>query len=220
MGDHAIHPRGQQAEPAPDTTDKERVEAVKAGKDFAGEILGVIGLFAEKHGVDIGAIKQDHPVTGQQGMENGNKINGGGAAERFSFGPDADRIDLVGDFEITFLLGSEVFHSLEGGDEFAAPGVPGNILDGVTGGQHGLVVEEVGHIGNREHGDLRTSAGAGFAGSRKNAGVFGFEIRAKTGAKKLFRSLFFRSPTNHMGKPEIAMQGGACKRRREGIRKT
>lgn len=90
-------------------------------------------------------------------------------AGRFAFRPDPDGINLAGNFEVAFLLVLEVFHALEGGDEFAAAGVPGQILDGVAGREHGFVVEKVGDIGDGEHNDGREVFRAGLGTSGQSS---------------------------------------------------
>lgn len=98
VGDDPIDAGGEQAEAAADAADEEGIEAVETGKDLAGELLGIIGLFAKEDGVDVGAFEEDDPVFREERMENGNEVNGGGAARGLAFGPDTNGINLAGDF--------------------------------------------------------------------------------------------------------------------------
>ena len=151
MSEDTIDAGGEEAETAADAADEKGVEAVEARENLAGEFLGVVGLFAKEDGMDVGAFEEDDPVTGQERVEDGDKINRGGAAGRLALGPDADGVNLAGNFEVTVLLVLEVFDALEGGDKFAASGVAGEVLDGMAGGEHGFMIEEVGHVRNGEH---------------------------------------------------------------------
>ena len=220
MVDDTINAGGEKAKAAPDAANKERIEAVEARENFPTKLLGLIGLLAEKNRVNVPAFKEHHPVFGEERMKDGHEINGGGAARRLAFGPDANDVDLGGNFEIALPLVGEVFHPLEGGDEFAGADVMGEILDGVAGGEHGLMVEEVGDVGNREHDDLGEVFPASLGGSGQGTGIFYFKIRAKAGAEELLRLFFLGCPTNHIWKPEIGMVGGTCKGRDISISKS
>ena len=80
----------------------------------------------------------------------------------------------------------KIFDTLKGGDEFAAAGVPGEILNGVAGRGHGFVVEEVGDVGDGEDDDLRKIFRAGLGAGGKGTGLFGFQVRPQTGAEQFF----------------------------------
>jgi len=113
----------------------------------------------------------------------------------------------------------KIFDTLKGGDEFAAAGVPGEILDGVAGREHGFVVEEVGDVGNGEDDDFGEVFRAGLGAGGKGAGLFGFQVRPQTGAEQFFRFFFFRSPTNHIWILDFGMMWGACKGRDVSMRR-
>ncbi len=116
VGDDTIDPAGEQAEAAVDTADKKRIEAVETGKDLLVGLGGLIGLFAEEDGVDIGTIEKDDPVAGHGRMEDGDEIDLAGIGGGVAFRPDADGVEIIGQDAVTFLLRGEVVDVLEGGE--------------------------------------------------------------------------------------------------------
>ena len=168
VGNHPIHATGQKAETSADAANEERVEAVESRKNLFGKIAATVGLFAKKNGVDFLAVEENHPVARQFRMENGNEIDGGASMGRFTFGPNTDGIEALCQLKVTFALGAEMVHVLEGGDEFALSDVTSQILNGVADGEHGLMVEEVAHI-RVGQGPSIFSAGAMFTGGANRA---------------------------------------------------
>ena len=204
MGDDALHATGEEAESAADASDEKRIETVKSRKDFPRKITRAIGLFAEKDGVGFQAFEEDDPVTGKFRVKDGDEINRADPGGGLSVGPDADGVQFLGQAEIAFLLRGEIFHLLEGGDEFARADVARHVLDGVADGQHGLMIEEVGHIGDGQNDDF--PAGRTLPrGGGKGAGLFELQVGLDAVAKQPFLIFFFRSPTNHMGRLKIGI---------------
>ncbi len=92
MIDHPRDTAGEEAEAAADAANEKGIEAVEAGKNFAMKLVTLIGLFAEKKGVDVGTVEKDDPVASEFGMKDGDKIDFRGAMGRFAFTPDANGV--------------------------------------------------------------------------------------------------------------------------------
>jgi len=55
-------------------------------------MVGLIRLFAEKNGMNFGAVEKHNPVAAEFRMKNGDKVDVVLLGRGLSFGPDPDRI--------------------------------------------------------------------------------------------------------------------------------
>ena len=183
VGDDAVHAAGEQAKAATDATDEKWVEAVKAGENLFRGFAASVGLFTKEDGVDVLAVEEDHPVAGQFGMKDGNEIDRGCSSWGLALRPDADGMETLGQVEVALTLGNKVVHVLKGGDKFSLPNIRGQVLDRMADGQHGFVIEEMGHIRDGKNDDFG-ALGAVLRRGGHGAWLFGLEVGLDAGAEE------------------------------------
>lgn len=147
--DHAIEANAHQVEFTPDGFDNKRVEGVETGKNFPGKIITFIDLRADQGGMCGGTAKENNPVTLQFLPKNGDKINPGAALGWSAGTPNTNRIEIVGQTEVSFFLWFKIVKVLKSGNQLSFSGFRSQIFNSMADRQHGLIAEQMSNVGGR-----------------------------------------------------------------------